>query len=242
MWISSLETMTEAMEEGQQTSIYDANVFNKTWIGKGGFGDVYKGKSSKSWQYCTSAIKRLNRKGAQGKEEFCIELDLIFKFHHQNNINFLGYCDVDNEMIIVNEYDANGSMDGYLEDINKRSNLTWVHQLKIWHQLNKYFRSQELYEDSYRVIVSFLEVIPKRIIFYRHGVTDDKFYNVLFFELLAIYEIVNVDEMTQDYEKNKSSSGSDGERELNAGEKYDALLRKFGALQPAVTPNHNDEH
>nr|GEU49898.1 reverse transcriptase domain-containing protein [Tanacetum cinerariifolium] len=33
-----------------------------------------------------------------------------------------------------------------------------------------------------------------------------------------------------------------GERELNVEEKYNALLRKCDALQPAVTPNHNDEH
>nr|GEY32822.1 protein kinase, ATP binding site-containing protein [Tanacetum cinerariifolium] len=108
---------------------------NETWIGEDGFSDVYKGQSSKSWKHCTSAIKRLNRKGAHGKEEFRNELDLIFKLHHQNNINFLSYCDVDNEMIIVNEYGLNGSLDGYLEDGNKRRNLTLVHRLRIWHQV-----------------------------------------------------------------------------------------------------------
>ncbi|GKD68563.1 26S proteasome non-ATPase regulatory subunit 1 homolog A-like protein [Tanacetum coccineum] len=34
--------------------------------------------------------------------------------------------DVDNEMIIVNEYGINDSLDGYLEDTNKRHNLTQV--------------------------------------------------------------------------------------------------------------------
>ncbi|GKD33300.1 hypothetical protein Tco_1248809 [Tanacetum coccineum] len=33
-----------------------------------------------------------------------------------------------------------------------------------------------------------------------------------------------------------------GERKLNAEEKYDALMRKCGALQPVVTPNHKEEH
>ncbi|GJZ76551.1 topless-related protein 2-like protein isoform X1 [Tanacetum coccineum] len=32
----------------------------------------------------------------------------------------------DNEIIIVNEYGSNGSLDCYLEDTNKRRNLTWV--------------------------------------------------------------------------------------------------------------------
>ncbi|PWA40578.1 Protein kinase, ATP binding site-containing protein [Artemisia annua] len=100
-------------------------------IGEGGFGDVYKGQLSKSWQNCTAAIKRQNRKGHQGKEEFRNELELIFKFRHQNIINFLGYCDENSEMIIVNEYASNGSLDGYLEDTHKRRNLTWVQRLRI---------------------------------------------------------------------------------------------------------------
>ncbi|GJV34606.1 hypothetical protein Tco_1395006, partial [Tanacetum coccineum] len=33
-----------------------------------------------------------------------------------------------------------------------------------------------------------------------------------------------------------------GKRTLNAEGKYNTLIRKCGALQPAVTPNHNDEH
>ncbi|PWA39210.1 Protein kinase, ATP binding site-containing protein [Artemisia annua] len=103
----------------------------ENWIGEGGFGNVYKGLPSKSWQNCTAAIKRLNRKGGQGKEEFRNELELIFKFCHQNIINFLGYCDEENEMIIINEYASNGSLDGYLEDTHKRLNLTWVQRLRI---------------------------------------------------------------------------------------------------------------
>ncbi|PWA68998.1 serine/threonine/dual specificity protein kinase, catalytic domain-containing protein [Artemisia annua] len=83
------------------------NFSNKTWIGKGGFGVVYKGQSSKSWQNCTVAIKRLNPKGHQGNDEFQNELNMMFRFHHHNIINFIGYCDEDNEMIIVNEYASN---------------------------------------------------------------------------------------------------------------------------------------
>ncbi|GJU00869.1 26S proteasome non-ATPase regulatory subunit 1-like protein [Tanacetum coccineum] len=93
---------------------------------KAGFGDVYKGQSSKSWQHYTTAIKCLNQKGGKGKEEICNELELIFMYHHENIINFLGHSDVDNEMIIVNEYGINDSLDGYLEGTNKRHNLTQV--------------------------------------------------------------------------------------------------------------------
>nr|GEW78300.1 protein kinase, ATP binding site-containing protein [Tanacetum cinerariifolium] len=101
-------------------------ISNKTWYREGGFGDVYKGQSSKSWQHCTVAIKRLNQKGGKGKEEFRNEVELSFKYHHQNIINFLGHKDVDNEMIVANEYCINDSLDGYLEEKNNRHNLTQV--------------------------------------------------------------------------------------------------------------------
>ncbi|PWA36258.1 protein kinase-like domain, Phloem protein 2-like protein [Artemisia annua] len=102
-------------------------------IGEGGFGVVYKGQSSKSWQNCTVAIKRLNPEGHQGNNEFKNELNTMFRFHHQNIINFLGFCDEDNEMIIVNEYVSNGSLEDYLADVlnKKRRSLTWVERLRI---------------------------------------------------------------------------------------------------------------
>ncbi|PWA40316.1 Protein kinase, ATP binding site-containing protein [Artemisia annua] len=102
-------------------------------IGEGGFGVVYKGKSSKSWQNCTVAIKRLNPEGRQGNNEFQNELNMMIRFHHHNIINFIGYCDEDNEMIIVNKLASNGSLAEYLEDVqmNKRRSLTWVERLRI---------------------------------------------------------------------------------------------------------------
>ncbi|PWA50212.1 Protein kinase, ATP binding site-containing protein [Artemisia annua] len=123
-------------------------------IGEGGFGVVYKGQSSKSWQNCTVAIKRPNPKGHQGNNGwqnctvaikrpnpkghqgnngFQNELNMMFRFHHHNIINFIGYCDEDNEMIIVNEYASNGSLEDYLADVldKKRRSLTWVERLRI---------------------------------------------------------------------------------------------------------------
>ncbi|GKA13630.1 ATPase family AAA domain-containing protein 1-B-like protein [Tanacetum coccineum] len=188
-----LELCKQIKEKLKEADLYEFGPHHVIWLGKwfltwtkmdlldtsfgpksgaalsreGGFGDVYKGQSSKIWQHCTSAIKCLNRKGAQGKEEF------------------------HNEMIIVNEYGSNGSLDGYLEDTNKRRNLTWVHRLRIWHQVmcTQVLRMPAQLYDTVIMPYSLCDkVIPKRIIFYRHGVTDDQFYHVIFYELLAIYE------------------------------------------------------
>ncbi|KAL7616433.1 hypothetical protein Lser_V15G03260 [Lactuca serriola] len=103
----------------------------ETKKGSGGFGVVYKGTLSKRWENCTVAIKRLNPNGPQGKNEFLTELKFISNLHHPNIIRFVGYCDEGNEMIIVNKYASNGSLDDHLEDPNKRSCLKWEQRLKI---------------------------------------------------------------------------------------------------------------
>ncbi|PWA93633.1 hypothetical protein CTI12_AA069310 [Artemisia annua] len=104
---------------------------NSSRIGDGGFGVVYKGRLSESWKNQEVAIKRLNKSGYQGKKEFLNELKLISRFHHQNIIPFIGYCDEGDEMILIYEYAINGSLDHHLQDRNKRRHLTWAQRLKI---------------------------------------------------------------------------------------------------------------
>ncbi|GJV07972.1 protein kinase, ATP binding site-containing protein [Tanacetum coccineum] len=103
----------------------------ETHIGEGGFGAVYKGQPSERWQNRTVAIKCLNPKSYQGDFEFRNELNMIFNFSHENIIPFIGYCDEDNEKIIVYEFASNGSLDCHLTDKNRRRFLTWEHRLKI---------------------------------------------------------------------------------------------------------------
>ncbi|CAH1440792.1 unnamed protein product [Lactuca virosa] len=100
-------------------------------IGGGGFGYVYRGQLSKHWQNRIVAIKRLAKDGYQGEREFRNEVEKISGFHHENIISFVGYCDEENEMIIVCEYATNGSLDHHLKDQNKMCCLTWIQRLKI---------------------------------------------------------------------------------------------------------------
>ncbi|KAL4578433.1 hypothetical protein LXL04_014556 [Taraxacum kok-saghyz] len=100
-------------------------------IGNGGFGMVHRGQLSHHWKNSIVAIKRLDPKGHQGNKEFLTELKLISSFHHENIIPFVGYCDEENEMIIVYEYANNHSLDHHLQDSTKRRCLTWTQRLKI---------------------------------------------------------------------------------------------------------------
>nr|GEV02726.1 protein kinase, ATP binding site-containing protein [Tanacetum cinerariifolium] len=109
-----------------------SNDFNKnSQIGVGGFGVVYVGRLSERWPNHEVAIKRLDKTGHQGKKEFLNELRLISRFHHQNIIPFVGYCDEGDEMILVYNYAINGSLDNHLQGPKRKCRLTWVQRLKI---------------------------------------------------------------------------------------------------------------
>ncbi|GJT15739.1 protein kinase, ATP binding site-containing protein [Tanacetum coccineum] len=69
----------------------------ETRIGDGGFGVVYKGQPSGSWQNRSVAIKCLRPESYQGEHEFRNELNMIFNFNHENIIPFIVSCDEGNE-------------------------------------------------------------------------------------------------------------------------------------------------
>lgn len=120
-YLIPLEEITRATE----------NFSDQRCIGEGGFGKVYKGQLSKRWKNLTAAFKRLTRDSYQGVSEFRNEVDLSLRFHHENIVSFIGYCDEQDEMILVYEYAINGSLDRHLEDPNKIRCLTWTQRLKI---------------------------------------------------------------------------------------------------------------
>ncbi|GJS79714.1 kinase-like domain, phloem protein 2-like protein [Tanacetum coccineum] len=93
-------------------------------IGHGDFGNVYRGHTH---GHNIIAAKRLDTKSAQGEVEFMTELKILMEYKHENVIGLLGYCDEEDEKIIVYQYASKGSLDRYLRD----DSLTWVMRLKI---------------------------------------------------------------------------------------------------------------
>ncbi|KAJ0530267.1 putative protein kinase RLK-Pelle-CrRLK1L-1 family [Helianthus annuus] len=103
------------------------NNFSSKVIGIGGFGKVYQGEVSHSRGRSMVAIKRLNREFGQGDPEFWREIMMLSRYTHKNLISLLGYCDDNNEKILVYQHASNGSLDRHLSS----SALTWVKRLKI---------------------------------------------------------------------------------------------------------------
>ncbi|KAK4477552.1 hypothetical protein RD792_016784 [Penstemon davidsonii] len=66
------------------------NFSNAFFIGKGGFGIVYKGLIDNGRE--TVAIKRLKPSSRQGKREFWTEIETLSELRHNNLVSLIGYC------------------------------------------------------------------------------------------------------------------------------------------------------
>ncbi|KAF8086800.1 hypothetical protein N665_0612s0020 [Sinapis alba] len=97
-------------------------------LGEGGFGEVYKGTLSNGTEV---AVKRLSEKSGQGIREFKNEAVLVSKLQHRNLVRLLGFCLEGEEKILIYEFVPNKSLDYFLFDPEKKSQLDWIQRYKI---------------------------------------------------------------------------------------------------------------
>lgn len=79
-------------------------------IGKGGFGDVYKGELADHRVVAVKCLKNV----AGGEPDFWAEVTIIARMHHLNLVRLWGFCAEKGQRIVVYEYVPNGSLDKYL--------------------------------------------------------------------------------------------------------------------------------
>ncbi|CAL5076475.1 unnamed protein product [Urochloa decumbens] len=102
---------------------------NKHLIGRGGFGQVYKGVLPASKMEV--AVKRVSHESKQGMREFIAEVVSIGRLRHRNIVHLLGYCRRKRELILVYEYMPNGSLDKYLYASDDKLCVGWHERFQI---------------------------------------------------------------------------------------------------------------
>ncbi|KAH9325178.1 hypothetical protein KI387_005356 [Taxus chinensis] len=117
-FIFSLEELAEATE----------NFHDKNKLGEGGFGAVYRGKTTDGRGI---GVKKLSARSAQGKREFMNEVKLVANVRHRNLVKLLGCCAEGDERLLVYEHLPNKSLDTFLFDSEKRRDLDWQKRYNI---------------------------------------------------------------------------------------------------------------
>ncbi|EYU23281.1 hypothetical protein MIMGU_mgv1a018294mg [Erythranthe guttata] len=120
-------------------------------LGQGGFGPVYKGKTSEGHEI---AVKLLSRQSGQGLLEFKTELVLISKLQHVNLVKLRGFCIHGDDKMIIYDYMPNKSLDFFLFNPSKREELNWQQRFNIIEgtaqgllYLHKYSRLKIIHRD-----------------------------------------------------------------------------------------------
>ncbi|CAH2065352.1 unnamed protein product [Thlaspi arvense] len=110
-------------------SLYKAtNGFSKDCrVGKGGFGEVYKGTLPLNRDI---AVKRLSHDAEQGMKQFVAEVVTMGSLQHRNLVPLVGYCRRKGELLLVSEYMPNGSFDQYLFH-DQNPSPSWLQRISI---------------------------------------------------------------------------------------------------------------
>ncbi|XP_020220813.1 probable receptor-like protein kinase At1g11050 [Cajanus cajan] len=119
------------------------NFSPQNFIGRGGFGSVYKGILPDG---TTVAVKKLEESDSQGDALFYSEVEIVSNLKHRNLVPLRGCCVVDevdeNHILeyrrryLVHDYMPNGSLEDHLfptklDNQNTKKSLTWPQRKSI---------------------------------------------------------------------------------------------------------------
>ncbi|XP_019149989.1 PREDICTED: protein NSP-INTERACTING KINASE 2-like [Ipomoea nil] len=110
----------------RELQVATSNFSSKNILGKGGFGNVYKGRLHDG---TIVAVKRLKDGNAVGGEiQFQTEIEMISLAVHRNLLKLYGFCTTPSERLLVYPYMSNGSVASRLK---AKPSLDWGTRKRI---------------------------------------------------------------------------------------------------------------
>ncbi|GKA81905.1 kinase-like domain-containing protein [Tanacetum coccineum] len=104
------------------------NFDDKNFRGEGGFGNHYIGQLLLSGELIDIHAQRWNKEWDEKEQQFWMEIFMLSSLKHKNLVSLVGFCDENDEKIIIYKYDSSASLDYRLSDSML---LTWVRRLEI---------------------------------------------------------------------------------------------------------------
>ncbi|MFS7919833.1 putative protein kinase RLK-Pelle-RLCK-VIIa-2 family [Helianthus anomalus] len=93
----------------------------------GGLGKLYKGKLQRQDQWIDIVARRLEGINGQGDFELWTEISMLSSLKHEHLVSVIGFCDENDEKIIIYEHAGHGCLDQHLSN----PALTWSQRLQI---------------------------------------------------------------------------------------------------------------
>ncbi|CAI9089143.1 OLC1v1023653C1, partial [Oldenlandia corymbosa var. corymbosa] len=127
-------------------------------LGEGGFGCVYEGALNDGTKIAAKCLDGL----AKVKDSFLVEVKAIGSIHHVNLVKLIGYCFEKSHRLLVYEYMANRSLDGWIFCGKEESNcLPWQARRNIILDIAKGLAY--LHEECSQTIIH-LDIKPQNIL------------------------------------------------------------------------------
>ncbi|KAI3768816.1 hypothetical protein L2E82_19651 [Cichorium intybus] len=113
--------------EIDELSLATKNFSDKSLIGEGKFGEVYKGLLN------DGMLVAIKRRPAPPSDDFIEEARYLASIQHRNIVTLLGYCQANGQQILVYEYVPNGSVSVHLYGAGQvtKEKLEFKHRLSI---------------------------------------------------------------------------------------------------------------
>ncbi|GKB70833.1 kinase-like domain, phloem protein 2-like protein [Tanacetum coccineum] len=93
-----------------------------------GFGNEYMGQLLWSGELIDIRARRFNKEMNDREQLFWMDISMLSSLKHKNVVSLVGFCDENDEKIIVNRHETTGSLTNYLSNPML---LTWLRRLEI---------------------------------------------------------------------------------------------------------------